>query len=52
MDGRRGANAMDGDVAVPDRSGGDVEEDALRRLDEDRVVALCEDLGDGLIAEG
>ncbi|MCA1846441.1 MAG: sigma-70 family RNA polymerase sigma factor [Actinobacteria bacterium] len=35
------------DMAVPDRRGGDVEEDALRRLDEDRVRALCEALQPG-----
>jgi len=36
-----------GEAAVPDRAGGDVEEDALRRLAEDRVRVLCEDLQPG-----
>jgi len=42
-----GSIAGQRDMAVPDRRGGDVEEDALRRLAEDRVRALCEDLQSG-----
>ena len=45
--GLRGPNAIDGDGAVPDRGGGDVEDDALRRLEEDGVRALCEHLHAG-----